>query len=114
MCTHLLYLIMIENEQYYLVTADNWFVAPDGDEYRGVWGKCKVVKVDEAFGFTPQRPSTNWFLYIGDGENQVILAGCQIHYAVRCKVRPICKDGLHDMPNTATDKTKINKIFFTE
>jgi hypothetical protein len=33
----------------YLITTDNWFVAPDGSE-----------------------------------ENHIIIAGCQIHYAVKC------------------------------
>ena len=32
--------------------------------------------------------STNWFIQVGCEENHVIVAGCQIHYAVKSKNKP--------------------------
>ena len=104
---------MITQGEHYLVTTDCYFIAPDGEEYRAVWGVCRIVTTEQAFGFTPARPSTNWFLQVGEGERQVVVAGCQIHYCVRCAERPTEKPGRYDIPNTQTDKTVINKIYFT-
>jgi len=80
---------MIENGKRYLITADSWFLAPDGESYKAAWGVCTLLQTEEVFGFTPARPSTNWFLKIGTDENHVIMAGCQIHFAVRSENRPI-------------------------
>jgi hypothetical protein len=104
---------MITPGKRYLITADHWFLAPDGEEYRGVWGKCKVVEAKEQFGFVPQRPSTNWFLQVGEGENSMILAGCQIHYAVECDKKPFRKEGTYTHECTKTEMA-IGKIYFTE
>lgn len=70
----------IKQGEYYLVTTDGWFIAPDGQQYRSVWGKCHIKTTEEILGFTPQRPSTNWFLCVGNA----ILAGCQVHYIIKC------------------------------
>lgn len=80
---------MIEQGQRYLITTDNWFVGPDGNQYKAAWGKCYIGKTDEKLGFTPLRPSTNWFLSVGCGGKEIIIAGCQIHYAIRCEERPV-------------------------
>lgn len=79
---------MIENGKKYLVTTDNWFRAPDGENYCAAWGACELKKTEDVFGFTPARPSTNWFLKIGTEEKHVIIAGCQVHFAVRSENRP--------------------------
>lgn len=64
-----------------LVTTDNWFHAPDGNTYRAVFGTVKGVHdVKGVLGITPNDRSMNWFLNIGN----MIIAGCQIHYAVKC------------------------------
>jgi len=80
---------MICNGKKYLVTADNWFYAPDGHSYRSAWGECNIIKTEEAFGFTPTRPSTNWFLKVGSDDHHIIIAGCQIHFAIRSEERPV-------------------------
>lgn len=65
----------------YLVTSDNWFYAPDGESYKAAWGTLHAVHSDEeTIGFKAQRPSTNWYLSIGN----MLIAGCQIHYAIQC------------------------------
>lgn len=79
---------MVENGKRYLVTTDNWFQAPDGENYRAAWGVCQLERMEDVFGFTPSRPSTNWYLRVGGGDKYVIIAGCQIHYAVRSEKRP--------------------------
>lgn len=79
---------MVENGQKYLVTLDNWFVAPDGQQYRAAWGRCCLRTTKDVFEFTPSRPSTNWFLIIGSEGKEVIVAGCQIHFCVRCEDKP--------------------------
>ena len=71
----------------YLITTDNWFLAPDGKEYRAVWGEVEVLE-DKFLGLVTNRNSTNWFAKIGTEENHVIVAGCQIHYAVKSNVKP--------------------------
>lgn len=64
-----------------LVTCDNWFFAPDGNSYRAVWGTVKGLRQDsEVLGIKTNARSTNWYLEIGN----MIVAGCQIHYAVEC------------------------------
>jgi hypothetical protein len=79
---------MIKDGQRYIITTNAWFYAPDGEQYRGAWGTCHLSKIEDVFGFTPVRPSTNWYLTVGSGEHEIVIAGCQIHYAVRCEQVP--------------------------
>ena len=72
----------------YLITTDNYFVAPDGKLYRAAWGEVKVMSTKEALGFDPNRNSANWMVQVGSDTNHVLLAGCQIHYSVSCPDRP--------------------------
>lgn len=73
----------------YLITTDNWFIAPDGKSYRAAWGDVEIVD-DGILGVKTNRMSANWFAKVGSREKHIIIAGCQIHYAVKC----------NDMPNT--------------
>lgn len=64
-----------------LVTLDNWFYAPNGRQYRAVFGTVKAARTaEDTLGVKPNGKSTNWYLEIGN----VTIAGCQIHYVVRC------------------------------
>lgn len=72
----------------YLITTDNYFIAPDGKSYRAVWGDCETLTSQEALGFTPNRNSANWFVMVGTEQDHVIVAGCQIHYAIRSENAP--------------------------
>lgn len=72
---------MIEGK--YLITTDNWFVAPDGKQYRAVYGNCEIME-DSFLGIKINSKSSNWFVKVGTEEQHVILAGCQIHYAAKC------------------------------
>ena len=71
----------------YLITTDGWFYAPDGQQYKAVWGDVKIVE-DNVIGVKTNRNSTNWFAQVGSDDMEVIIAGCQIHYAVRCENVP--------------------------
>ncbi len=97
----------IEQGEYYLVTTDGWFVAPDGEQYRSVWGKCYIKTTEEVFGFTPQRPSTNWFLCVG----KVIIAGCHIHYLIKSDARPALESNFYQDFET---KNNIGRIYISE
>ena len=71
----------------YLITTDGWFYAPNGSKYRAVWGEVEIMS-DDVLGVKTNRLSTNWYARIGDDVNGVVVAGCQIHYAVRCEDKP--------------------------
>lgn len=71
----------IQPGQKALITTSQWFYGPDGSEYRAVFGTVKTIRCDkEALGITTNRNSTNWYVEIGN----MTIAGCQVHYAVRC------------------------------
>ena len=106
-------LMKIKNGQRYLVTTDMWFFGADGNVYRSAWGKVYIETTENTLGFKPSRPSTNWFMRVGDGENSVIIAGCQIHYLVRCENIPDKKLGTYQRTDSNEDLAR-NSIWFTE
>jgi hypothetical protein len=71
----------------YLITADGWFYAPDGRMYRSAWGEVQIIS-DDFLGIKTNRGSTNWYAQIGSDKKHIIIAGCQIHYAVKCEEKP--------------------------
>ena len=71
----------------YLITTDNWFFAPDGKQYRSAWGKVEVLG-DSMLGIKTNARSANWFIQVGSTDKGVIIAGCQVHYAVICEEKP--------------------------
>lgn len=71
----------------YLITTDAWFYAPDGLKYRSVWGEVKILE-DSFLGVKTNRNSTNWYAYVGSEDKGMIIAGCQIHYAVKSNKPP--------------------------
>ncbi|MGO1758526.1 MAG: hypothetical protein ACTHY0_02265 [Mammaliicoccus vitulinus] len=74
----------------YLVTTDEWFYAPDGVKYKAVWGDVRIIE-DTSIGVKTNRNSTNWYAFIGSEDKGVLVAGCQIHYAVKCNNKPNTK-----------------------
>lgn len=62
-----------------LVTCDNYFLAPDGRQYRGVYGTLVAVQTsEESLGVKVSLRSQDWYLTVG----RMRIAGCQIHYAI--------------------------------
>lgn len=74
-------------EGKYLITTDRWFYAPNGQLYNAAWGAVVAVE-DSALGIKTNRNSANWYLRVGDEGKCVYIAGCQVHYAVRCDEKP--------------------------
>ncbi len=69
----------LEIGKKYLITTDNWFIAPNGRQYRSVFGTVKGINdADSTLGLKTNRNSTNWYVIIGG----MVIAGCQIHYLV--------------------------------
>lgn len=73
---------MITKEGNYLITTDDWFYAPDGKKYKSVYGYCKIYS-DSELGIKTNKNSTNWYIVVSGEDDEMIVAGCQIHYAVR-------------------------------
>ncbi|MBU2963363.1 hypothetical protein KO516_21555 [Citreicella sp. C3M06] len=90
--------------QKYLITPDNWFFAPDRENYHAAFGTVHaVVDSEMALGLKTNRNSTNWYVVIGD----MIIAGCQIHYAMRA-------DRFNPKPSQAVEIDHDGKRLVTE
>src|SRR3990172_4467675 len=83
----------------YLITTDAWFLAPDGKNYKAVWGEVEIIE-DSFLGLKTNRNSSNWFAKVGTESNHVIVAGCQVHYAVRCENQPDTSNLVDDYNNS--------------
>ena len=71
-----------------LVTFSQWFFAPDGNSYRAAWGIVQIYSDEATLGIKTNNKSSNWYISVGIGDKAVVVAGCQIHYAVVSKDRP--------------------------
>lgn len=97
----------------YLVTTDEWFIAPDGEQYRAVFGTVRSIESDkDALKIATNRHSSNWYLTIGD----MLIAGCQIHYVIRCDsasnkppMLEVENDGI-----ISKQKAAASRIFFAD
>lgn len=68
-----------EKGKNYLINTSEWFIAPDGDSYKAVWGTLwGVFSSEETLGAKTNARSTNWYVVIGN----MTIAGCQIHYVM--------------------------------
>ena len=109
------------NNKKYLITTDHWFLAPDGKEYRAAWGNVEILQ-DSILGVKTNYRSTNWFAKVGCDNKHVIIAGCQIHYCVRCENKPnedSCITWDHtirelDKPDVAITIKTPCRIYFAE
>ena len=72
----------------YLIQTEAWFTAPDGKSYNAAWGEVKTFTAEETLGIKTNARSTNWYVKVGTEEKHIVIAGCQIHYAVRCDKEP--------------------------
>ena len=90
----------------YLISTDNWFLAPDGRQYKAVWGDVTLLG-DDFLGIKTNRNASNWYAKVGSNDNHVIVAGCQIHYAVRSEQPP----NINDVPDYQVHEGKIMNVF---
>lgn len=103
----------IEVGKMALVTVDNWFYAPDGKNYRAVFGRVKgCFTAEDTLGIRPNGKSTNWYLEIGN----VTIAGCQIHYAIQTDVcsRERATDWQADAANGVKEYDRACAIYFAD
>lgn len=71
-----------------LITTNNWFIAPDGVQYKAIFGVLHAINATQGtLGFTPSRNHTNWFAEVGN----MTIAGCQILYCFRCEESELVK-----------------------
>ena len=92
----------------YLITTDAWFIAPDGQQYKSVWGEVQILEDSSVFGIKTNARSANWYAKVGTKENHVIVAGCQIHYAVRCEEAPNTKE-VHESTTEEGKETTVTR-----
>ena len=71
----------------YLITTEKYFIAPDGLSYQSVWGDVKLVE-DSILGVKTNRNSANWYAVVGGNGKEIIVAGGQIFYSVKCEQKP--------------------------
>lgn len=99
----------------YLITTDAWFFAPDGRQYRAVWGDVEILS-DSVLGVKTNSRSSNWYAKVSGEQEHVILAGCQIHYAVKCDVvtndEKIIEEDVHD--GQVVTNEYLKKIYIPE
>jgi len=100
----------------YLINTKNWFIAPDGKQYKAAWGDVKIVD-DSFLGVKTNRHSTNWYAKIGSEKKHVLIAGCQIFYAIKCEETPdTCdiEDWHSDAANGITKFMVPTKIYIAQ
>ena len=103
----------MENGKFYLITTYDWFFAPDGFQYKAIYGLVTIKKAEDILGFNPAR-STNWFAVV-TGETQgeeIIIAGCQINYAIKTNRKPYKIEGFVPHDKNPDEKIPLNKIYF--
>ena len=107
----------MKNGEKYLVTTDNFFYGPDGGEYRAAWGTIEVLG-DSVLGIKTNARSTNWFVKIGSDDKHIIIAGCQIHYAIKSDKKPDTSTKSKGWTADATNGLKVydrpNVIYIAE
>lgn len=72
----------------YLITTHEWFYAPDGKQYRAVWGEVSILESKEVLGLDPNRVTSNYCYRVGTEEHHIIIGGCQVTYSVKCDIMP--------------------------
>lgn len=89
----------------YLITTDAWFYAPDGKQYRAVYGDVEILG-DNILGIKTNARSSNWFAKVGTESNHIIIAGCQIHYAIRTDEAP----NMNNVFDESIDNGEVKKF----
>ena len=78
----------------YLITTDKFFVAPNGITYSAAWGDVKILGDESIMGIRTNRQSANWYAVVGCNGKEIIIAGCQIFYAIKCEEKPYTGDAV--------------------
>lgn len=65
-------------------------------------------------GIKTNMKSTNWFAKVGCEDKHVIIAGCQIHYAVKTDEQPNIQDVTERMSSSEEKKNRDTHIYIAE
>ena len=89
---------MIIKDKHYLLNLNEFFIAPDGKQYKAVWGRCEPVHINHpTMGLGDNlhntRQSANYFISVDGGK--FIVAGCQVMYACQCDEEPYLETGAY-------------------
>ena len=95
-----------------LITTDAWFFAPDGQQYKAVWGKCKIEIIEKGTGLNTLR-SANWLVHIVEGDGKFTAAGCQVNYWIDCPNMPQKTEGTYCDKDTGNEMAN-NRIYFPD
>ena len=93
----------------YLITTDNFFYGSDGQQYRSVFGEVEILQ-DNVLGVTTNRKSSNWYIKVSGKTQHIIIAGCQIHYALQCEYDDINLENIYDYDDKGQLKKESNRI----
>jgi hypothetical protein len=99
--------------QKVIITTQGWFYAPDGVQYRAIWGTLKGVhSAKDVLGFTVNASHANFFIEVGN----TVIAGCQALYCVRCDNPPDFQLVDHQMYDHSGSKViqRKNEIYISE
>lgn len=99
----------IDQGKMYLITTSEWFVGPDGDNYRAVYGKATAKEVKDEMGFKPNARNANWYVKVEGDSQHMVIAGCQVKYAVRTDEQPTIKI-MPENPTEADERKYRNDI----
>lgn len=97
-----------------LVTTDNWFIAPDGKEYKAAFGTIlEISNSEQVLGIKTNSRSTNWYVKIGN----LYIAGCQIQYVIeteQCNLGDMVEGWTADTEHGCVVYQRPNKIYFAD
>ena len=93
----------------YLITTDNYFYGPDGQQYRSVFGEIEILQ-DSFLGITTNRNSSNLYIKVSGKTQHIIIAGCQIHYALQCEYDDLKLDDILEYDDKGQLKKESNRI----
>ena len=95
-----------------LITTSGWFFAPDGRQYRAIYGTLKsITDAKDLIGFTPSRSHANWVFQVGTAS----IMGCQVMYVLECDkpptFQPITERTFSSEHNCSVSNTRDNHIY---
>lgn len=97
-----------------LITTSGWFYAPDGKQYRSLYGTLiGIHEAGKTLGFIPNRSHANWFIEVG----KITIMGCQVLYFIQCDERPnlgTASDWSFDKDKGLEQYERPSAIFETE
>lgn len=95
-----------------LVSCSDWFIAPDGKEYKAAWGTLNGIVSDEDMKLKMARMHANFYLLVG----KFMIAGCEAKFVIESEQRPNTEESLGWTHHEGNLKTfsRPSLIYFAE